>query len=57
MLGACKGESHKSNFLPNSNSSTEDQARRSGLHACIARIFASLPPKLIETPLYGTNSP
>jgi hypothetical protein len=41
MLGACEGASPKSDWLPRSNSSAEDQARRSGLHACIARICAS----------------
>jgi len=32
------------------NSSTEDQARRSGSHACVAPNCASLPPKLFENP-------
>jgi hypothetical protein len=35
---------------PRSNSSAEDQARRSEVHAWIARICTSLPPKLFENP-------
>lgn len=45
MLWACMGASVRS------NSSAEDQARRPEVHAWIARICASLPPKLIGTPL------
>jgi hypothetical protein len=41
MLGACRGT------FARQNSSAEDQARRSEFHAWIARICASLPPKLV----------
>jgi hypothetical protein len=38
---------------PKANSSAEDQARRAEFHAWIARICASLPPKLIDPLLFA----